>query len=117
MLRLLFVLCAALLLSACNEPPDPADDPSFAADVQPVFTASCVQCHGPDVQHGSYRLDSHAEVMETGSDTVPNVIAGRADSSATYRRIRDGEMPPAGPLPGAKQEIVRNWINKGAKDN
>jgi mono/diheme cytochrome c family protein len=96
-------------------------DPSYATDVQPVFDHSCVGCHGAASPSGSYSLASRAGALGPGSDSIPNVIAGRADSSKLYRRLTGIETPRM-PLGGAALDTVstgtvRNWVNKGAKDN
>ncbi len=59
--------------------------------------------------------------MGNGSDTRPNVVAGSADSSKLYRKVAGVETPqmPLGqsPLDTVKQQTIKNWIDKGAKDN
>ncbi len=113
---------AMLALSGCTTVPSevPAD-PSYAADVQPIFNGSCLSCHGGTSPSGGYSLASRAATLGGGSDTVPNVIPGSADSSTLYRRIIGTEaplMPPGqAPLDSVKTATIRNWINKGAKEN
>jgi mono/diheme cytochrome c family protein len=96
-------------------------DPSYAADVQPIFNGNCLSCHGTAGPSGGYSLTSHAGALGGGSDTVPNVIPNSADSSKLYRRIIGAETPqmPLGqaPLDTTRTATIRNWINKGASDN
>ncbi len=106
-----------LLLIACAPTGSVPEDPSYASDVQPLFNTSCVGCHGSGQQNGDYRLDSHTGVLGGGSDSVPNVIPGRPDSSRLFGRLDEGTMPPSGPLDSTKVHTVRNWIDRGAKDN
>jgi len=114
------ILMAALV--GCTTTPSvvPAD-PSYAADVQSIFDNHCITCHGNSSPQGGYSLASHAGALGDGSDTVPNVIPNSADSSTLYRRTTGVEMPqmPVGgaPLDTVKVATIRNWIDKGAKDN
>uniref|UniRef100_A0A7C4CD82 Cytochrome C Planctomycete-type domain-containing protein n=1 Tax=candidate division WOR-3 bacterium TaxID=2052148 RepID=A0A7C4CD82_UNCW3 len=118
---ILAVLVCALLL-ACGKSPRPVpDDPSFTADVQPVFNSHCISCHGATNPSGDYSLTSRTGALGSGSDSVPNVIPGSADSSKLYLRMTGAEtplMPAGGPaLDSIKTGTVRNWVNKGARDN
>ena len=115
---------AALLLAsvACkNSPSEVPADPSYATDIQTIFNSHCIQCHGNSSPSGGYSLTNHAGATGSGSDTIANVIPNSADSSKLYRRITGAETPqmPLGQaaLDTVKTATVRNWINKGAKDN
>lgn len=118
-----FLVLVAVLVVACQESEQVKTDPSFKDDVQPILNASCATsgCHSGAAPGGSYDLTSRAGILGTGTDTVPNVIAGMADSSTCYRRITGDETPqmPQGatPLDNMKSATIRNWINQGAKDN
>ena len=109
-------------LSGCTTAPSevPAD-PSYATDVQPIFNGKCITCHGGASPSGGYSLTSRAGAVGGGSDTVPNVVPNNAASSRLYRRISGAEtprMPPGqAPLDTVMTATVRNWIDKGAKDN
>ena len=49
-----FALAVAFALAACDDPPvaPPIPEmPSYAADVQPIFVANCVRCHGANGMH------------------------------------------------------------------
>ena len=121
----LFILVPAILILAlpgCTTTPSEVPvDPSYASDIQPVFNAHCISCHGSSSPPAGYSLTSFAGATGSGSDSVPNVVPNSADSSKLYRRITGTETPqmPSGQpaLDTAKIATVRNWINKGAKDN
>lgn len=87
---------------------------SFANDIQPIFTESCVQCHpafsAPDLTVGN----SYAAITN-GTYIVPNDVAG----SLLYQRMIDNAnpMPPNGKLATAKLNLVKAWIEKGALNN
>ena len=120
-----FALLSCVLVLAfvgCETTPSevPAD-PSYATDVQPVFNSHCISCHSGSNPSGSYTLTDRAGATGNGSDSIPNVIAGNADSSKLYRRVAAIETPqmPLGQpaLDTVKTATIRNWINKGGKDN
>jgi hypothetical protein len=110
-----------VLLGCTTAPSDVPVDPSYATDVQPIFSANCITCHGTSSPSGGYSLTSFAGATGPGSDTIPNVVAGSADSSKLYRKVKGIETPqmPLGqaPLDTVKTATIRNWIDKGAKDN
>jgi mono/diheme cytochrome c family protein len=121
--KFLALLLALLAVVGCTTvPSDVPADPSYASDVQTtIFNNHCIQCHGTSSPPAGYSLTSYAGATGKGSDTVPNVITGNADSSKLYRRITGTESPqmPLGlsPLDTVKTATIRNWTNKGAKDN
>jgi len=126
-MKVLALLFAALLIAGCgNQPAAPAPkaetaapaEVSFAKDVQPILTQSCMPCHsgGADAK-SKYVLTGYEGVMGTGKDSVANVFAGNADSSVLYQMLKICKMPPAGPLPTDKVDLVKKWIDQGAKNN
>jgi hypothetical protein len=59
--------------------------------------------------------------MGNGSDSIPDVIPGNADSSTLYRRV-NGTVPPQmpkgrPPLSAAQLATIKKWIDQGAKNN
>jgi len=115
------VMLLVVVLGCDAAPSDVPADPSYAADIQPVFNGSCLSCHGTGSPSGGYSLSNRAGALGDGSDTVPNVIPNNADSSKLYRRMIGTETPRMPPgqaaLDTVKTATVRNWIDKGAKDN
>jgi len=123
-IRFIVGLASLVLLAWVGCAPGPTEvpnDPSYASDVQPILTDYCISCHAGSSPSGGYALTSRAAALGAGSDTVPNVIPGNADSSKLYRRIMGVEtptMPPGGTtLDTARTATIRNWVNRGAKDN
>jgi hypothetical protein len=99
---------------------------SFATQIQPVFTASCVGCHGAggngglDLRAGS----AYANLVGVNSPTYGSarVVAGDASSSLLYRKMSGAAgvgnvMPPAGALDASTLDLVERWIDEGAEDN
>jgi cytochrome c1 len=124
-MKALALLFTSLLVVGCGSQPAASKAEtvapaavSFAKDVQPIFTQSCMPCHsvGADAK-SKYVLTGYEGVMGTGKDSVANVFAGNPDSSVLYQLLQAGKMPPAGPLDPAKVAAVQKWINEGAKNN
>jgi hypothetical protein len=120
-MRLILLLALVLVGAGCTTGPTSAPaDPSYSSDVQPIFGSHCVSCHGGSSPRAGYALTSRAGAMGNGSDSLPNVVPGSADASKLYRVVAGLEppaMPPGQPLDAVQQQTIKNWIDKGAKDN
>lgn len=90
----------------------PAADPNAPkyADVKPIFDSSCVGCHSGARPKGRFDMSSYESIM-----SGRHVVAGNADNSRMMRVIRNGQMPPAGPLGKDVQDKIAAWINGGAQ--
>lgn len=90
---------------------------SFAADVMPIFRASCTKCHG---SAGGLSLESHAALM-AGAKGEKMVVPGDPDASELVKYIdgRDSPRMPMGadPLPAARIDTIRAWIAAGARND
>src|SRR5688572_8433142 len=88
----------------------------FARDVQPIFAAHCVSCHGPSQQMNGFRLDRRADAMRGG--TFPVITPGTSAGSRLYLKLLGGQfgqqMPPAGMLGSREIEVIKNWLDEGA---
>jgi mono/diheme cytochrome c family protein len=97
----------------------PSSAPS-TAEVLGLFSRRCVECHGPAKRSGKLRLDSLDSVFR-GGKSGPAVVAGKSAESILYRRIAPGAeepMPPpdeARPLAAEEVDLVRLWIDSGAR--
>jgi mono/diheme cytochrome c family protein len=95
------------------------DDPQFNRDIRPILANTCYACHGPDsgTREAELRLDTFEGATEWA------IVAGEADSSEVIARVTsddpDMRMPPAAskkpPLTPEQIELLRKWINAGAK--
>jgi hypothetical protein len=109
-----------------------AEGASFAADVQPIFTASCAgtMCHGGAMPKAGLDLTSgNAHASLTGGtgnacmDARPLVVAGQPSESYLMSKLLGtelcigGQMPPAAPLSQEKIKTIADWICAGAQDN
>jgi len=90
----------------------------FERDLLPLFRGSCALsgCHSASSAEEGVVLDSYAHVM-----TTAGVKPGNARGSELYKAVTHGaeeRMPPApaSPLSDAQVTLIREWIDKGARD-
>lgn len=91
----------------------------YLKEVKPLLTAKCVACHGGLRQKGNLRLDT-AKFAFKGGDSGPAFVAGDSAKSVLIEAIlgENGrtKMPVEGePLKPEQIEILRRWIDAGAK--
>jgi mono/diheme cytochrome c family protein len=93
---------------------------SFARDVAPVLVKQCQSCHGPDKAKSKYRLDTFTRLKTPGKSKAMPIMAGEPDKSELFRLVSttddDDRMPrKADPLPASQVQIIKHWIQEGAK--
>jgi len=81
---LVILLAAAGGAFVSAQPSGPVD---FVRDVQPIFRAHCISCHGSEMQMNGLRLDRRADAMRGSTQTL--IGPGNADGSKLYHRIAD----------------------------
>lgn len=118
------MLVSMLLLAACVPAaisPTPSG-PSYAIQIQPIFTKRCIKCHsGEDAPRG-LELDTYQNVVLFGSTYRPVVVPGDPTESELIRRIK-GDTTPRMPFDGppylsdAEISLIEAWVNAGALDN
>src|SRR5579863_5621444 len=79
----------------------------------------CLQCHGEGIQMGDLDLHTRAAMMKGGT-SGPAVVLGKADESILIQRVSGQKAPlmpmkPVAPLNAKEIEILKSWINQGAK--
>jgi hypothetical protein len=94
--------------------PEPAKKTgvTYAADIKPLFEASCVRCHSGEKAKGGVRLDSLEAVLKGGKEGKV-VLAGKSRDSVLVRAVsqldeensmppkfKPGQRGPGGPPPG-----------------
>jgi ankyrin repeat protein len=110
-------VAVVVLASACGQAysqgPRKTD---FARDVQPLFKAYCIECHGPKQQKNGFRLDRRRDAMKGGTGTM--IGPGNSQASRLVLRLtgsRSGpQMPPDGPLSQEEIAVIKAWIDQGA---
>jgi hypothetical protein len=103
-------------------------NPSFARDLQPIFTARCAVtgCHVTPTE-ANLRLvltdeaTSYGNLVNVPSVEFPSAVRVAPGSSATsylMSKLDAGEMPKQGPmLSQGTRDTIRNWIDQGAARN
>jgi len=92
---------------------EPNENVSYANDIVPLWGA-CISCHQgntpPDLEDNSY-----ANLLNG------YVVAGDAENSVLYMSLLGtggiSLMPPGASWPQSKINLVKDWIDQGAKNN
>ncbi len=105
-------------------------EPSFARDIQAIFTANCsaLSCHGNSSSSGGLSLEagkSYLSLVNVPAAQDPGKMRVEpSDSPNSYlvikiegRQTIGGRMPQGGTLSGVKKGNIKNWINNGAPNN
>jgi hypothetical protein len=90
----------------------------FARDVEPIFKAACVDCHGAKRPKAQFRVDSKPHAMQGGVGG-PAILPGKGAESLLVKLLlsEDPEerMPRKAPaLPKEQIDRIRRWIDQGA---
>jgi hypothetical protein len=121
MRRKALVAVVALLSAAARLPAaDAAAKPiNYSRDVQPILTAHCYACHGPDEgkRKAKLRLDVRDSAVKKAvkpADAAHSPLIDRVTSTDP-----DQVMPPPASkkdrLSAAQIDVLRRWIDQGAK--
>jgi mono/diheme cytochrome c family protein len=107
--------CLALLRSSFLQAAD-SPAPTFETHIRPLFKVHCFDCHGEGEKlRGGLDLRVR-RLAAKGGDSGPALVAGKAEESVLYRRIRDQEMPPGKKKLSAQEvELIGRWIRNGAR--
>ncbi|MCI0660837.1 MAG: PSD1 and planctomycete cytochrome C domain-containing protein [Acidobacteria bacterium] len=125
MAHIKYLICSVFLVAAtaviCSLVPnaDAQSQIDFKREIEPIFARTCYQCHGPRNALGQLRLDVKALAMKGGL-SGPSIIPGNSKESRLMQRILgegdEMQMPMGGdPLKPAQIELIRKWIDQGAK--
>ena len=116
------LLVACGLVFGQDQKPQPAAPIDFNRDISPILSDACFACHGPDAaqRKAGLRFDTKEGAFARTGVIVP----GDSSNSRLIKRVTasnpDTRMPPAdsGKTLSAKQvELLRRWIDEGAKWN
>ena len=106
-------------LDTSKLPPPASREVDFRRDIQPILSASCQKCHGPDKQKGGFRVDVKDIFLKGGDAHAPNVHPGKSAQSPLIHFVagldEDMRMPQKGePLSAEQVGLLRAWIDQGA---
>ncbi|MEI6712566.1 MAG: DUF1553 domain-containing protein [Verrucomicrobiota bacterium] len=108
------------LATAASLPPVADRKIDFTKDIQPIFEAKCIKCHGEEKQKGGYRLDQKDSALTGGDEHAPNIHPGKSAESPLIQFVAgldpDTKMPPKGDkLSPEEIGVLRAWIDQGAQ--
>jgi mono/diheme cytochrome c family protein len=104
---------------AAKLPPPASRSIDFAKDIQPIFEASCVQCHARGKEKGGFSLETRADFL-TGGDNGAAAVAGKSAESYVVEMISGLNPEIVMPQKGKKLTrdqvaVFRAWIDQGMK--
>ena len=112
-------LLAALLTSGCSKPV------SFSESVFPILKERCGECHEPGGQgyeKTGFSVADYDSIMK-GTKFGP-VIVPESSASSSLMRMVEHKTDPTIHMPHHKSgltrdqlDVLRNWIDQGAKNN
>ncbi|MFM9966541.1 MAG: DUF1553 domain-containing protein [Planctomycetaceae bacterium] len=91
----------------------------YEKQIKPLFAKHCIECHQADKDESGYRLDlGHLAIK--GGDRGAAIVPGKSGESILFQAlIGKGDataMPYEKPrLPAADIELIKQWIDSGAK--
>jgi len=95
---------------------------SFAKDIQPILSANCFACHGPDLKKSGLRLDSAEGAFAKLRGGIHAIVPGKVKDSELLVRVFSDEPsermpPPKGgkELKPYEKELLKRWIEEGAE--
>ncbi len=94
---------------------------SYARDVQPILSAHCFTCHGPDQagRKAGLRLDTSSGATAETRNGTHAVVPAHPESSELVKRIYSDDKnrmpPPKMPkgLSAAEKETLKRWVREG----
>jgi mono/diheme cytochrome c family protein len=92
---------------------------TFAADIQPMLTASCASCHAGSDAKGSFAVDTLETVLKGGANYGAVVTPGDLKKSTLITIVsgqdEDLPEPEKHKLQPKQVDLIRKWIEQGAK--
>ncbi len=108
----------ALLLTflIAASPAQPA--PTYGAQVLPILQQKCLACHSGAAKMGSLVMDTY-DTLRQGGAHGPVIVPGKGSESRIVLML-EGRLQPrmpfnSTPLSPAEIDVIRRWIDAGAK--
>ncbi len=111
----LFVATAAMAEEPAVDAPDEAAPPEFVADVEPIFVAKCIRCHGSETQKAELDLSTPSGIAR-GGESGPLIDFHDPDESLLYEYVHERYMPPEDEEQLTEDEVLTicRWVLRGA---
>jgi hypothetical protein len=136
----ILIICCSVFLYQCKsdntsgpsepEPEVVISDPSFSQHIQPIFNTNCALalCHvsGTITQLDLSQGAAYGNIVNVDSGQDPSfkrVLPGNSTDSWLVMKLEGRQtaglrMPPsADPLSSVRIQNIKNWVDRGAKDN
>ena len=122
--RVLLCAVGTALLGLCTAPALRAEKDYFR-DVYPFLRGNCVACHNKTTTKAGLNMETPG-LLRKGGESGAAVIPGKGAESPLVRfaqHLEDEVMPPknnksgAVDLTAAEIEVLKSWIDEGAKDS
>ena len=100
-----------------QKPAPPPAAPSYQKDIVPILRTACIGCHGNTQPAAGFSVASYEDLFKAGKKG-PQLVAGKAAQSRLVRLVLGTEqprMPPGSGLKSADAELIRRWVDAGAK--
>ncbi len=108
------LLCLMNTLNSIGYSDESSAAVDFENDIAPILSSQCVDCHNAATQMADLRLDTKQAALDSGS-----IEPGDGKASLLIQRLYDKDlgllMPPTGKLPQQQINILRKWVDEGAK--
>jgi hypothetical protein len=114
------LLVVLLFLGSCNKLGKEEVLISFNRDVRPILNDKCLRCHGGVKANGGFSMLFEEEAFGKTQSGKKAIVRGNHKKSELFKRLvhkdPDIRMPlEANPLSANQIEIIKNWIDQGAK--
>jgi mono/diheme cytochrome c family protein len=91
----------------------------YAREIDPILRTACVECHGTKEPKGGFGVETKEAVLQGGKGYGKVVIAGESKKSPLISIVsgkdEDIAQPEKHKLAAAQVELLKKWIEQGAK--
>ena len=92
---------------------------NYNDQVRPIVEQNCLECHNAEKRKGGLSMGSYGDLLEGGKDG-PVVIPGQGAGTILIDRLTGKEEPQmpkdVDPLSAEKIDLVRRWVEEGARE-
>ena len=111
------LICILSAISAVKSSQAGDGPVSYARDVVPFLEEHCIACHDDGFETSELALHS-VEAMKKGGRHGPAIVVGNGADSALVLYMtgkKQPQMPPKTSLPLDQIDVIKRWIDEGAK--
>ena len=84
--------CGVLVLLACFVTTGFSQQVDFKRDIEPIFKARCLSCHGPQKQESGFRLDRRAVLLKGGDYSEPSSVPGDPSKGTLLKAVKGTDL-------------------------